>query len=55
MEEIELFEAIYSLPQITRYKPDPVPREVLDKIIEAATKAPNGGNKQPTVSVPASR
>src|SRR6266508_1982509 len=47
MEEIELFEAIYSLPQITRYKPDPVPRDALDKIIEAATKAPNGGNKQP--------
>jgi nitroreductase len=47
MEEMELFEAIYSLPQITRYKPDPIPREALDKIIEAATKAPNGGNKQP--------
>ena len=47
MEELELFEAVNSLPQITRYKPDPVPREALDKIIEAATKAPNGGNKQP--------
>ena len=40
MEDIGLFEAIYSLPQITRYKPDPVPREALDKIIDAATKAP---------------
>ena len=47
MTEIGLFEAIYSLPQITRYKPDPVPREAIDKIIDAATKAPNGGNKQP--------
>ena len=47
MAEIELFEAIYSLPQITRYKPDPVPREAIDKIIDAATKAPNGGNNQP--------
>ena len=47
MEEIGLFEAIYSQPQITRYKSDPVPREAIDKIIDAATKAPNGGNKQP--------
>jgi nitroreductase len=47
MAEIGVFEAIYSLPQITRYKPDPVPREAIDAIIDAATKAPNGGNKQP--------
>ena len=47
MTEIGLFETIYSLPQITRYKPDPVPREAIDKILDAATKAPNGGNKQP--------
>jgi len=44
MEEIGLFEAIYSQRQITRYKPDPVPREAIDTIIDAATKAPNGGN-----------
>jgi len=42
MVEIGLFEAIDSLPQITRYKPDPVPREAIDKMIAAATKAPNG-------------
>ena len=47
MEEIELFEAIYSQRQITRFKPDPVPREAIEKIIEAATKAPSGGNSQP--------
>jgi nitroreductase len=47
VEDIGLFEAIYSLPQITRYKADPVPREAIDRMIEAATKAPNGGNKQP--------
>jgi nitroreductase len=47
MAEIGLFEAIYSQPQIIRYKPDPVPREAIDKIIDAATKAPNGGNRQP--------
>ncbi len=47
MEEIGLFDAIYSQRQITRYKPDPVPREAIEKIIEAATKAPSGGNRQP--------
>src|SRR5262245_3574309 len=47
MDEVGLFEALYSLPQVTRYRPDPVPRATLDRIIDAATKAPNGGNKQP--------
>lgn len=47
MEEIDLFEAIYSQRQFTRYKPDPVPKEAIDKIIDAATKAPSGGNVQP--------
>ena len=47
MEEIGLFEAIYSQRQITSYKPDPVPREAIDRILEAATKAPSGGNSQP--------
>jgi nitroreductase len=47
MEDIGLFEAIYSQRQFTRYRSDPVPKEAIDKIIEAATKAPNGGNKQP--------
>jgi nitroreductase len=42
-----VFETIYSLRQITRYKPDPVPREALDKLVDAATKAPSGGNRQP--------
>ena len=47
MDDIDLFEAIYSQRQFTRYKPDPVPREAIDKIIDAATKAPSGGNAQP--------
>jgi nitroreductase len=47
MNDIGLFEAINSQRQFTRYKPDPVPKEAIDQMIEAATKAPNGGNKQP--------
>jgi len=47
MDGIGVFEAIHSQRQFTRYKPDLVPREAIDKIIDAATKAPSGGNKQP--------
>lgn len=47
MEQMGLFEAMYSQRQITRFRPDPVPREAIEKIIEAATKAPSGGNSQP--------
>lgn len=45
--EIGLFEAIYTQRAIRRFKPDPVPRELLTRIVEAATKAPSGGNAQP--------
>ena len=45
--EIGLFEAIYSQRAIRRLKPDPVPDELIHKLIEAATKAPSGGNRQP--------
>ena len=47
MEDIGMFEAIYSQRQISRFKPDPVPREAIEKILEAATKAPSGANSQP--------
>ena len=46
MEDMNLFEAMYTQLGITRYRPEPVPREVIDKIIEAATQAPSGGNQQ---------
>ena len=47
MDDIGVFEAIGSHRSITRYKPDPVPKEAIEKIIDAATKAPSGGNHQP--------
>ena len=46
-EDINFFDGVYSQRQFTRYKTDPVPKEAIDKVIEAATKAPNGGNAQP--------
>lgn len=42
-----LGEAIFSLRAIRRQKPDPIPDEDLRAVLEAAIKAPNGGNEQP--------
>ena len=46
-QEIGLFEAMYSQRAIRRFKPDPVPDELIRKLIEAATRAPSGANRQP--------
>ena len=45
-EEIGLFEAIYSQRALRYMKPDPVPDDLIRKVIEAGTRAPNGGNSQ---------
>jgi nitroreductase len=45
-EEIGLFEAMYTQRTIRRLKPDPVPDELIARLIEAATMAPTGGNRQ---------
>lgn len=42
-----LGEAIFSLRAIRRMKPDPIPDADLRDILEAAIRAPNGGNAQP--------
>ncbi len=47
MAEIGLFEAIYSARALRRFKPDPVPDEILDRILDAAIRAPSAGNAQP--------
>jgi nitroreductase len=40
-------EAMFSQRSIRRYRPDPIPAADLRLIVEAAAKAPNGGNRQP--------
>ena len=45
-DEIGLFEAMRTQRAIRYFKPDPVPREAIDKILEAASKAPSGTNRQ---------
>ena len=44
--DIPLGEAIYTQRAIRRFKPDPIPVADLEVILEAASKAPNGGNNQ---------
>ncbi len=46
MPEIGLFEAMYTQRALRSFKPDPVPQELIRKVIEAATKAPSGSNAQ---------
>ena len=46
MAEMDLFEAIYTARAIRRFKPDPVPDEVITKVLDAAIRAPSGSNEQ---------
>lgn len=41
-----LFDIINTTRTMRRLKPDPVPDELIIKILEAGTRAPNGGNSQ---------
>lgn len=43
---IDLFEAMYTQRAVRRFRTDPVPDESITKLLEAATRAPNGGNRQ---------
>jgi nitroreductase len=45
--ESDLFTVIRTQRAMRRLKPDPVPEELIKQILWAATRAPNGGNRQP--------
>jgi nitroreductase len=45
-EEMGLFEVMYNCRAMRRIKPDPVPEELLLKLIDAANQAPSGSNAQ---------
>ncbi len=47
MPEIGLYEAMSTLRAVRRLRPDPVPEEVLRRVLQAAAWAPTGGNAQP--------
>lgn len=44
---MELMEAIHGRRSIRKYTGEPIPRETLEEILEAATWAPSGQNLQP--------
>jgi len=44
---MEFMDVIRARRSIRRYKPDPVPEDVLNQILEAARLAPSGGHRQP--------
>ncbi len=43
---MDLYDAMSTLRAVRRLKPDPIPDEVLERILTAATWAPSGGNRQ---------
>ena len=47
MDDHNLFEIIDTTRSMRRLKPDPIPDEVVERIIRAGTKAPSGQNTQP--------
>jgi nitroreductase len=46
MSDIGLFEAIYSARSIRKLSPDPVPDELITRVLETATQASSAGNAQ---------
>jgi nitroreductase len=44
---MEIIEAICTRRSIRSFKPDPVPREVFEELLDACRWAPSGGNAQP--------
>lgn len=47
MAEMDIYEAMRTLRAVRRLRPDPIPPDVLRRVLEAATWAPTGGNQQP--------
>ncbi len=45
-EQIDLFEAMETCRAIRRLRPDPVPDELLERLVYYATRAPSAGNRQ---------
>ena len=43
---MDLYDAMSTLRAVRRLKPDPIPSEVLHRVLRAATWAPSGGNRQ---------
>ena len=44
---MDLYDAMSTLRAVRRLKPDPIPDDVLQRVLQAAAWAPTGGNAQP--------
>ena len=44
---MELYDAMSTLRAVRRLKPDPIPAEVMNRVLQAGAWAPTGGNVQP--------
>ncbi|RLA56938.1 MAG: oxidoreductase [Gammaproteobacteria bacterium] len=47
MPDIDLYAAMSTLRSVRRLRPDPIPDDVLERVLTAATWAPSGGNREP--------
>jgi nitroreductase len=45
-EDAPIFDVMATMRAMRRLKPDPVPRELLERLVQAATWAPSGSNEQ---------
>ncbi|MCX6533775.1 MAG: nitroreductase family protein [Actinobacteria bacterium] len=43
---MDISQALYTTRAMRRVKPDPIPDEVMAKLLDAAVRAPSGGNTQ---------
>ena len=46
MRRMDVYEALYTTRAMRRVKPDPIPLEVQRRVLDAAVRAPSGGNAQ---------
>jgi nitroreductase len=46
MTDVSLYEAMSTTRAVRRLRPDPIPDDVLRRVLQAATYAPSGGNRQ---------
>jgi nitroreductase len=45
---MDLYEVVRTRRSVRSYRPDPIPQEVLMRVLDAARIAPSGSNRQPT-------
>ncbi|MFB3880663.1 MAG: nitroreductase family protein [Armatimonadota bacterium] len=45
---MDLYDVIRTRRSVRAYRPDPIPEEVLTRVLDAARIAPSGSNRQPT-------